>query len=175
MPSLNDQSCFGGTTGRAKEAEWRQNHCQGGSRFAVIVEWRHRGRHSDRSIDAIGPKEAEWWYKEGRSFAEINTQCSQQYAFLRGDQWPTTVHPFSDHGDVCAFLLPPLSDIWATDLLGDLCATFFNMLKTSRRPWRPWRCLNVLCTTLERPRQPFCLRSAFNGDLVSFVVAQGRH
>ena len=49
------------------------------------------------------------------------------------------------------------------------------MLKTSRRPWRPWRCLNVLCTTLERPRQPFCLPSAFNGDLDSFVVARGRH
>ena len=71
--------------------------------------------------------------------------------------------------------MPPLSDLWATDLLGDLCATVLNMLKTSRRPWRPWRCLNVLCTTLERPRQPFCLPSAFNGDLDSFVVAQGRH
>ena len=94
--------------------------------------------------------------------------------FLRGDQWPTTVHPFCHHGDVCAPLLPPLSDPWATDLLGDLCATVVNMLKTSWRPWRPWRCLNVLCTTIERPRQPFCLLSAFNGDLVSFVVAQWR-
>ena len=35
--------------------------------------------------------------------------------------------------------------------------TVSNMLKTSRRPSRPWRCLNVLCTTLERPRQPFGL------------------
>ena len=49
------------------------------------------------------------------------------------------------------------------------------MLKTSRRPWRTWRCLNVLCTTLERPRQPFVFLSAFTRDLVSFVVAQGRH
>ena len=49
------------------------------------------------------------------------------------------------------------------------------MLKTSWRPWRPWRCLNVLCATLERPRRPFGLPSAFNGDLASFVVAQGRH
>ena len=95
--------------------------------------------------------------------------------FLLGDQWPTTVHPFCDHGDVCAFILPPLSDLWATDLLGDLCATVLNMLKTSRWPWRPWRCLNVLCATLERPRQSFGLPSAFNGDLASFVVAQGRH
>ena len=95
--------------------------------------------------------------------------------FLWGDQWPTTVHPFSDHGDVCAFLLPHLSHLWATDLLGDLCAIILNMLKTSRRPWHPWRCLNALCTTLERLRRPFGLLSAFNGDLASFVVAQGRH
>ena len=50
-----------------------------------------------------------------------------------------------------------------------------NMLKTSRRPWRPWQCLNVLRTTLERPRQPFGLLSAFHDDLASFVVAQGKH
>ena len=111
-------------------------------------------------------------YKEGRRVAQIDTRCSH---FLLGDQWPTTVHPFCDHCDVCAFILPPFSDLWATDLLGDLCATVLNMLKTSRRPWRPWRCLNVLCATLERPWQPFGLPSAFNGDLASFVVAQGRH
>ena len=170
---LNDQSCCSGTTGRAKKAEWRQNHCHGGSSVAVVANWRHSGRRSDRSMDAIGrPKEAQWWYKEGRRVAHIDTQCSH---FLLGDQWPTTVHPFCDHGDVCAFILSPLSDLWATDLLGDLCATVLNMLKTSRRPWRPWRCLSVLGATLERPRQPFGLPSAFNGDLASFVVAQGSH
>ena len=171
--SLNDQSCCSGTTGRAKKAEWKQNHCHGGSSVAVVAEWRHSGRHSDCSMDAIGrPKEAQWCYKEGRRVAQIDTQCSH---FLLGDQWPTTVHPFCDHGDVCAFILLRLSDLWETDLLGDLCATVLNMLKTSRRPWRPWRCLNVLCATLERPRQQFGLLSAFNGDLAGFVVAQGRH
>ena len=69
----------------------------------------------------------------------------------------------------------PLSDLWATNLLGDLCATVLNMLKISRRPWRPWRGLNVLCTTFERPRQPFGFLSAFSGDLASFMVAQGTH
>ena len=77
-------------------------------------------------------------------------------------------------GRPMAFLLPPLSDLWATDLLGDHCATALNMLKTSRRPWRPWRGLNVLCATLERSRQPFCLLCAFNGGLESLMVAQGR-
>ena len=125
----------------------------------MVAEWRHSGRHSDRSMDAIGrPKEAQWWYKEGRRVAQIDTQCSH---FLPGDQWPTTVLPFCDHGDVCAFILPPLTDLWATDLLGDLCATFFNMLKTSRRPWpsmamserpvcHPWM-------TRATVRPPFCL------------------
>ena len=66
VPSLDDQSCCSGTTGRAREAEWRQNYCQGGSRVAVVAEWRHRGHHSDHSMDAIGrPKEAQWLYKEG--------------------------------------------------------------------------------------------------------------
>ena len=49
--------------------------------------------------------------------------------FLQGDQWPTTVHPFCDHGDVCAFLLPLLSDLWVTDLLGDFLRLFWTCLK----------------------------------------------
>ena len=56
------------------------------------------------------------------------------------DQRPTPVHPFCNHGDVCVFFLPPLSDLWATNLLSDLCATVLNMLKISRWPWHPWRC-----------------------------------
>ena len=124
--------------------------------------------------------EAQWSYKEaqrrhngGTRKADVSLKLIHNVRiFLMGDQCPTTVHPFCDHGDVCAFILPPLSDLWATDLLGDLCATVLNMLKTSRRPWR---CLNALCATLERPRQPFGLPSAFNGDLASFVVAQVRH
>ena len=179
VPSLNDQSCCSGITGRAKEAEWRQNHCQGGPMIAVVVEWRHSGRHSDLSMDATDPaKEAQWWYKLGRQKRRSNSwyiMFKTVRLYLRGDQWPTIVRPFCDHGDACAFLLPPLSDLWATDLLGDLCATVLNMLKTSRRPWRPWRCMNVLSTTIERPRQPLCLRSAFNSDLTSYVVVQGRH
>ena len=97
VPSLNDQSCCSGATGHAKEAEWRQNHRQGGWRFAVVAEWRHSGRNCDRSMDAIGrPKEAQGWYKEGRSVAQIDTQCSQQYVFFTG-------RSMADH---CASILP---------------------------------------------------------------------
>ena len=125
--------------------------------------------HTGQNITDFDPN---WAFPDYRPVAAFK---SLRFALLLGDQsWPTTVHPFCHHGDVCAFLLPPLSDMWATDLLGDLCAIVLNMLKTSRRPWHPWRCLNVLCTILERPRQPFCLLSAFNGDLASFVVAQWR-
>ena len=89
---------------------------------------------------------------------------------LRGDHWRTIVHPFCNHGDAAASPLPHLSDRWATNLLGDPSATVLNTFKTW---WRSWRLLNVLCTTFERPRQPCCLHWASNGDLVSFMVAQG--
>ena len=122
------------------------------------------------------PKEAQWWFKGGRSIAQIDAQCLQEYAFFQGRPMAYTCASFlRPRQCVCAFFPPPLSDLWATDLLDDPCATVLNMLKTSRRPWRPWRGLNVLCATLERSRQPFALLCDFNGDLASFVVAQGRH
>ena len=100
--------------------------------------------------------------------------CSRMH-MLRGDHWLTNVHPFCNHGNAAASPLPHLSDRWATNLLGDPSATVLNMFKTWWRPWRPWRLLNLLCTTLEWPRQPCCLLWTSNGDLVSFMVARGRH
>ena len=169
--------CLPWTTKVAVVAQQVAQRRQSGGRtvamVAQVLPWSlNGGRVVATVIAQWTPLVGQRRHKEGRRVARIDTQCSH---FLLGDQWPTTVHPFCDHGDVCAFILPPLSDLWATDLLGDLCATVLNMLKTSRRPWRPWRCLNVLCATLERPRQPFCLLSAFNDDLARFVVAQGRH
>ena len=156
VPSLNDQSCCSGTTGRAKKAGWRQNHCHGGSSVAVVAEWWHSGRHSDRSMDAIGrPKEAQWWYKEGRRVALIDTQCSH---FLLGDQWPTTVHPFCDHGDECAFILPLLSDRPPRRPLCDcfeyaqnFTVTMASMAMSERPMCHPW-------TTTGTVRPPFCLQ-----------------
>ena len=159
--------------------------CKGGRMEAEPLPWWLKGCRGRRM-------EAQWspqWSPNGRYWSAkggtVEVQGRQQHhsnwytmfttvrIVLRGDQWPTPVHPFCDPGDACAFLLPPSSDLWATDLLGDLCATVLNMLKTSRRPWRPWWGLNVLCATLERPRQPLCLLCAFNGDLESLMVAQG--
>ena len=135
--------------------------------------------------------EAEWWsqwslntrYKstKGGTIVVRGRQKHRSYwkimftikhIILSGDYWRTFVHPFCDHSDACASLLPRLSDHQVTDLLGDLCATVLIALKTSWRPWHPWWRLAVLCATCERPRQLFGLRCASNGDLVSFVVAQ---
>ena len=115
-------------------------------------------------MDAIGlPREAQWWYKEGRSVAQIDTQCSKQCAFFYG---ATNGRPLCIHSATTAMRVPSscllLSNLWATDLFGDLCVAVLNMLKTSRRPWRPRWCLNCPVyhpwTTKATVRPPFCLQ-----------------
>ena len=80
--------------------------------------------------------------------------------FLRGNQWPTTVHLFCDHGDACAFLLPPLSDLGATNFFGDLCATehaqnftasMASMARSEHPVCHPW-------TTKANFQPPLCLQ-----------------
>ena len=90
------------------------------------------------------------------------TNCDHRTHLLPSDHCATTVPPFCNHGNASASILPPLSNLYEINILGDHCATVLNMFKTSRRPWRPWRCLNLLCTTFERPMQPVCLLSASN-------------
>ena len=68
----------------------------------------------------------------------------RHWSAQRCEQWPTIVHPFCDHGDVCVFLLPPLSDPWATDLLGDCFEHAQNFTATMAS----MAMLNVLCTPL---------------------------
>ena len=171
--------CLPCTTKAAVVAQRRQS---GGRTIAKVAEglpWSPNGGTIVATVIAqwtllVGQRRHNGGTRKAEALFKLIHNVHNSTYFLRGDQWPTIVHPFCHHGDVCAFLLPPASDLWATDLLGDLCATVLIMFKTSRRPWRPWRCLNVLCTTIERPRQPFCLLSAFSGDLASFVVAQWR-
>ena len=80
----------------------------GGSRVAVVAEWRHSGRHSDRSMDAIGrPKEAQWWYKGGRSIAQIGNNVYNCTNYVTGrpmaDPYESILRP-----QQCA-CLPPAS------------------------------------------------------------------
>ena len=138
----------------AQGLPWLPN---GGTVVATVVaQWtllvdqrRHNG----------GTREAEAWLKLIKIF--------------------TTVCRFYG-ADPCASILRPRR--WMCFLpasferhVSDLSATVLNTFKTSRQSWRPWRGLNVLCATLERPRQTFGLLCAFNGDRASFAVAQGRH
>ena len=166
VPSLNHPNCCSGKTGRTKEAKWRQNHC--GSRVVVVAEWGHTGCHSGRLKDAISrPKEAQWWCKRGRSSAQIDAQYLQQVFYGATDDRPLCIHCATTPMRVClrpAFFERPVSDRpprWPF-------VTVLNMFKTSRRPWHPWRGLNVLRATFERPWQPSGLLYAFNGDLSQF-------
>ena len=89
----------------------------------------------------------------------------------------TNGRPLCIYSATTAMRVPSSCLPWAIWERPTSSATFVrpNMLKTSRRVWRPWRGLNILCATLERPRQTFSLLCAVNGDLDSFVVAQGKH
>ena len=126
------QLLYSVTTSRTKEAEWRQNHCQGGSRVAVVAEWRHCGRHNDHSMNAIGrPKESQWWYKEGSSVAQIDTQCSQQFAFLYG---ATNGRPLCIHSATTAMCVPSSCLFWASFGRPTSSATFLRLF---------WTCLKL--------------------------------
>ena len=69
-------------------------------------------------------------HKGGRSLAQIDGKICSRTHLLPGDHWSTTVPPFCNHGNDCASLLPPLSHLRATNLLGDLCATFVRLFWT---------------------------------------------
>ena len=64
-----------------------QRRQSGGRTITMVAQglpgWRtHGGRHSGWSMDVIrGTKEAQWWYKGGRSTAQIGTQCLQLCTF----------------------------------------------------------------------------------------------
>ena len=163
VPSLNDQSCCSGTTGRTKGAR----HSGGRSIVSVAqgLLWSSNGGTVVATVIAqwallVGQRRLNGGTRKAKASLKLIHNVHNSTHFLRGDQWPTTVHPFCDHGDVYASPLPPLSDLWATDLLGNLWATVLNMLKTSCRPWRPWRCLNVYhpWTTKATDRPPLCLQ-----------------
>ena len=144
-------------------AEWRQNHCHGGLRVAMVADWRHSGRHSDCSMDATGRlKEAQWWYRGDRNIAQIHGQCIQQHAFLTG---PPMANPCAfilrPRGCVC---LPPSSferPVSAQPPRRPLCdcfehaqnftATVAFMARSERPLCHPW-------TTKATLRPPFCLQ-----------------
>ena len=169
VPSLNHQNCCIGTA-RSHKGVWVD---------AEPLSWWLKGCRGRRMEAQWSPQ---WSLNGGHWSAKGGTmvvQGRQRYRsnwytmfttvrIFTGDECPTPVNPFCNNGDASCLL-------WVTCERPTPLATVLNMLKTSRCPWCPWRGLNVLCTTLERPGQTFGLLCAFNGDLASFVVAQGRH
>ena len=159
VPWATKTAIHSGTTGRVRAAEWMQSHRHAGSRVAVVAEWRHSGHHSVRSLDAIGrPKEAQ--YSGTRSEAEASlklmfTHGTHFYGSTNGR--PLCIHPTTKVMDVPSSCLLWATCEWPTSSVS-FVRLVLNMLKTSRRPWRPWRGLHVLCAAIERPKQPFGLR-----------------
>ena len=112
-------------------------------------------------------------HNSGTREAEASLKLKTNYYNRTCFYGATSGRPLCIHSATTVIRVPPpLSDLWGTDLLGDLCAPVLFMIKTSRRPWRG---LNGLCTTLEQPRQTFGLLCAFKGNLASFSVAQRRN
>ena len=158
VPSLYRQNCCSGTTGRAKVAEWRQNHCHVGPGVAMVAEL----RHSERVMDTIGrSKEAKWWYKGGRSIAQIEHIVYNRTHFHGAtNDWPLYIHSRPRR---CVCLLPasferPVSD---RPPRRPLCEYFENaqiftaimasMATSQRTLCHPW-------TTKATLRPPLCLQ-----------------
>ena len=72
----------------------------------MVSNQRHSGRHSHRSMHAIGCTEAQGKQK-CRPDLGIEFRRTQ---LLHGDLWLTSVYPFYNHGNACVSLLSHLSD-----------------------------------------------------------------
>ena len=103
----------------------------------------------------------QWWYKEGRRVAQIDTQCSH---FLLGYQWPTIDHYASilrPRRCVCLHPVPferPVSDRpprWPLcdcfEHAQNFTATMASMAMSERPMCHPW-------ATKATVRPPFCLQ-----------------
>ena len=145
--SLNPQNCCRGIPGR-RSKEWRQSHSHGGPR---VAEWRHSGRHSDRSMDVIGrPKEAVQGRQKHRSDGMI------MFTTIPICYRATIGRPLRPRLYVC---LPPAP---------------FERPVSNQPPQRPrqlW-CPRQGLNNFKLPRQSVGLLCATNGDLSSLMVAQ---
>ena len=186
---LNDQK-------KTQDAQWSPKprkfcFCVNAAARLLCLLWGtktavQRKQDGSRTIPIV-PQWLPWSPNEGTVVATVIAQLTllvgqsrltcgtgEAEAFLRGDQWPTHVHPFCNYGDACAFLLPPLSDLRATEFLGDPCACYcFTFLTCSKlhsdhgvhgEVWtlyHPWTTKAnfwpLLC--LQRPPGQFCGRT----------------
>ena len=172
VPSLNDQSCCSGATGRAKEAEWRQNHCQCGWRVAVVAEWRHSGRHWSLN--------GRYWSAKGGTMVVQGREkrCSNWYTMfttVRIFYGATDGRPLCIHSATTAMCVPS-SCLRATDERPTFSAIFVRLF---------WACSKLhgdhgvhgdVWTSCVPPLNDQGNRSAsfLPSPATSFVVAQWR-
>ena len=120
--SLNYQNCCSGTTGRAKKAEWRQNHCHSGPRVAAVAELRHSGRHSllgrpmsDPCVFILRPRRCVYLPPaslerptSSATFVRLFLTCSKPHGDhgIHGVVWTSSVPPLNDQGNLSAFAVP---------------------------------------------------------------------
>ena len=105
------------------EAEWRQKHCHGGLRVAVVTKWRHSGCHSHRPMPAIGhPEEAEGRQKHCPDWRiRFATECI--YYML------TIGRPLYIQSANMAVRLPAFCLIWASNFSATLVELFWTHSK----------------------------------------------
>ena len=163
VPSLNDQSCCSDITGRAKEAEWRKNHCQGaqglpwssngGTAVATVIsQWtllvgqrRHNGctRKAEASLKSIHNVHNSTPLFTGRPMADHRASilrprrcvCLPPASFER---------PVSDRPP-----RRPLCDCF--EHAQNFTATVASMAMSERSVYHPW-------TTKTTVLPPFCLQ-----------------
>ena len=149
----------GGKTIVIMVAQWLPWSPNGGTLVAtVITQWtllvcqrRHTG----------GTREAE-------ASLKLTHNVYNSTNYVTGAQWPTPVLPFGDHGDACAFLLPPLSDRPPRRPLCDcfehaqnFTATMASMARSERPLCYPWttKATFLLPVCLQRRPGQFCGRT----------------
>ena len=89
--------------------------------------------------------------------------------------WATNGRPLCLHSATTAMCVPSSCLLWATCERPTSSATLVRLFWTCSKLHGDHGVHGDVWTTLDRPRQPFGLPYAFNGDLASLVVAQGRH
>ena len=99
--------------------------------------------------------------------------CTRAHLYP-GDHWLIIVHLFLNHCHAFASHLPHLS-LGATNFLSDFCVIILNTFKVFWWPWCPWQCLNILCTIIGWPGQPFSLFLASNRWPGQSYVLPGQH
>ena len=97
-------------------------------------------------------------------------QTRIHYASILRPRRSLYVHPASLELPLAEHFASPLRTRCVSSASIGVSSTTVLLFKSVRRPRRPWWCLNVLESTFERPRRPFCVLCGSNG--ACFMVAQ---